>query len=230
MNKHIVLPALTALATLAVRAQTPIAADHVDIGIGYEVGGFNLHIHQEEPIDQEFAPSEAYFVIGSAAAAVSPGGSYTGFLGVAGSQVWILPTVQHPELPFLGFGTEELDPADWLGNIDLTLTAVNGPGEFSIWSVNAFGTPNLRMGTADGINASDRLTLIPGSHGHFNLGFTAPGTYEVTVQATGSHVSDGFQTSDPATYRFEVVPEPSTWVMLGLGASALLFVARRSPR
>lgn len=228
MNKNIIVPTLIVITSLAVQAQVPIATDHVDIGIGYELGAFDLHIHQESPVETEYAPDEAFFVLGSAAASTSPGGAYTGFLGAAGSPVWILPSVEHPELPYLGFGTEELDATDWLGNIDLTLTAVNGPGGFSLWSVNAFGIPNLRMGTSDGIDASDRLSLVPGSHGHFNLGFTAPGTYEVTVQATGTHATDGLRTSDPATYRFEVVPEPSTWAMLVLGTGALLFFARRS--
>jgi len=229
--KKLILPALIASAVVAAQASTIIADGHVDIGIGYELGGFNLHVHQEEPISIEYTPDEVTFLIGPASAATSPGGAFTGFLGPAGSSVWILPSVENPALPFLGFGTEELDSSEWLGSIQLTLKAVDGPGSFAIWSVGAFGTPELKLSSADGISGSDQLPLIAGSHSHFNLGFTAPGLYEVTFEASGTHATDGVRTSDPATYRFEVVPEPSTWMLLGLGTAGLIVVARsRSQR
>ena len=216
---------------LPAQSQTFISSGHVDIGIGYEDKAFDLHVHQEEPLDQEFAPGEAVFAVGPASAGVSPGGAYVSFLGAAGTPVWILPTAEKEQLPFLGFGTEELTAADWSGNISLSLKAISGPGTFSVWGVSGFGAPELKMSSVNGISADDRLLLVPGSHGHFNVGFSAPGDYRVTLEASGNHLIDGLRTSDPATYRFQVVPEPSTWALAltGVGVSALAF-HRRWPK
>lgn len=213
---------------LTTQAQTFIGSGHVDIGIGYEDKAFDLHVHQEDPFEQEFAPGEAVFAVGSAAAGVSPGGAFAGFLGPAGAPVWTLPTTENANLPYLGFGTEELTATDWSGNITLSLKAVSGPGNFSVWSVNGFGAPEVRMSTANGISADDRLALVPGSHGHFNVGFSAPGDYLVTLEASGTHLVDGLRTSDPATYRFQVIPEPSTWALTVAGGGALALTAIRS--
>ncbi len=216
---------------LPAQSQTFISSGHVDIGIGYEDKAFDLHVHQEEPLDQEFAPGEAVFAVGPASAGVSPGGAYVSFLGAAGTPVWILPTAEKEQLPFLGFGTEELTAADWSGNITLSLKAISGPGTFSVWGVSGFGAPELKMSSVNGISADDRLLLVPGSHGHFNVGFSAPGDYRVTLEASGNHLIDGLRSSDPATYRFQVVPEPSTWALAltGVGVSALAF-HRRWPK
>ncbi|MFN9982522.1 MAG: TIGR03769 domain-containing protein, partial [bacterium] len=121
-----------------------------------------------------------------------------------------------------------LTAADWSGNISLSLKAVSGPGNFSVWSLNGFGAPEVRMSTANGISADDRLALVPGSHGHFNVGFSAPGDYLVTLEASGTHLIDGLRTSDPATYRFQVIPEPSTWALAVAGAGALALTVVRS--
>ena len=229
MKLPLIVPALTLV--IPAFSQTFIQSGHVDIGIGYEDKAFDLHVHQEEPLEQEFAPGEAVFAVGPASAGVSPGGAYVSFLGAAGTPVWILPTAEKEQLPFLGFGTEELTAADWSGNITLSLKAISGPGTFSVWGVSGFGAPELKMSSVNGISADDRLLLVPGSHGHFNVGFSAPGDYRVTLEASGNHLIDGLRTSDPATYRFQVVPEPSTWALAltGVGVSALAF-HRRWPK
>lgn len=212
---------------LTTQAQTFIGSGHVDIGIGYEDKAFDLHVHQEDPFEQEFAPGEAVFAVGSAAAGVSPGGAFSSFLGPAGTPIWTLPATANESLPYLGFGTEELTAADWAGNLSLSLKAVSGPGNFSVWSVNGFGAPELRMSTANGISADDRLLLVPGSHGHLNVGFSAPGDYLVTLEASGTHLVDGLRISDPATYRFQVIPEPSTWALALTGAAVVALTLRR---
>ena len=216
---------------LSAKTQTFIASGPVDIGIAYGNQTFDLHVHREEPVSQEFSPTEAVFAVGPAAAGVSPGGAFTGFLGTLGTPVWILPTAENAQLPFLGFGTEELVAGDWSGNISLSLKAVSGPGTFSVWGVGGFGTPNLKMSTVNGITEIDRLVLVPGSHGHFNVGFSAPGDYFVTLEASGTPLIDGFRTSDSATYRFQVIPEPSTsaLALTGAGVAALAF-RRRWPK
>lgn len=229
MKPRHLIPVVTALilaGPLATQADTVISSGHVDIGIGYKNGAFDLHVHVEEPVEAEYEPGEALLSIGPASQATAPGGAYS-FLGTAGNPVWILPSTEVEGLPFLGFGTEELTPADWSGNLTLTLKSVTGPGSFSLWSVNSFGTPQLFMSSHDGIGSGEALSLTPGSHGHYNLGFTQPGTYGITFEAAGTHATDGPRVSGPVEYRFEVVPEPHEYALLAVGLAAIVWARRR---
>jgi len=217
---------LIAVLGSAATAQTPtLSSGHADIGIGFEDGAFDLHVH-DEVTDTEFSPSDVILGVGAAAFTTTPA-ALSAFAPV-GSSLWVLPKTQQPDLLFLGFGTEELNPADWIGNISLTLTSVNGPGNFGIYDVGTFGNIQIRMNSADGISGNETLQLQPGSHSHYNLTFTAPGTYSIGLQASGTHLTGGLITSDPANYVFTVVPEPGTYALMGLGLVALL--AARLPR
>ena len=215
---------LALLAAPSLSAATPLTSGHADVGIGYE-GGFDLHVHDEEN-DIEYAPDEAILVVGSAGLQLSPGGNFS-FLGPAGTPVWVLPEQENPELLFLGLGAEELTPADWTGNITLSLTSVTGPGNFYLWNVNSFGVPSVKMNSADGITGADNVSVIPGSHAHYNWGFSTPGTYSVSFEATGLNVLDGPQNSGPVAFQFQVVPEPGTWALAAVGAGALALLGRR---
>lgn len=212
------------------RAQTIIASDHVDIGIAYEGGAWDLHVHQEEPAPgAEYAPSEAVFRIGESAqlaGGIPNTPSATSFFGAAGSPLWVLPKTQVEDLPFLGIGAEELSAADWNGPLTLTLRSVSGPGDVFVWDVGAFGGLQPKMSSRDGLGDGDAFTVAAGSHGHYFWGFSAPGEYEVGLAASGVHAVDGAVASDPAVYRFSVVPEPGPLSLL-LAGGLLLGVRRR---
>ena len=111
-----------------------------------------------------------------------------------------------------------------------------GSAEYSLFSSDAgLGNPipHFWMSTFDepatvnGDNTTDPLSVGPGSHSHFNHGFTELGTYEVTYRASGSLVAGG-TASGQGTYTF-TVPEPGTGLLLAtaLGGFALSFGRRR---
>lgn len=227
---RIVLSSLAlALAPLSTPAQTRLSAGHVDIGIAYEGGAWDLHVHKELPLPaEEFAPSDAVLVVGGNAqlsGGVPSDTASVSFFGPAGSPLWVLPKTQNPELLFLGLGAEELDPADWPAGLSLRLERVQGPGNFFLWDVGAFGELLPKMSSRGGLTAGDTVGLIAGSHGHYFLGFSAPGAYALDFVASGTHGTDGPLTSEAATYHFQVVPEPGATVLLALGAW-LVFVRR----
>jgi surface-anchored protein len=212
---------------------------HGDIGLAYDAGTLELHghIHAGSVVDgvalgedAEFAPS-GFAILVPDPSISRPSGSAWDFIGTAaGSQLWFLPQSQDASKPFLGIGSEELDPADWTGSLSITLDSVSGPGQFSVWQNGTFGDPSVRMSTVDGISGADQILLSAGGHAHYNVGFTAPGLYEVTFTASGVHAVDG-TVSDTGTFVFAVqaVPEPSEYALVA-GIAGLAFAAWRRRR
>jgi surface-anchored protein len=224
---------LAALLTtgLASQAQTILTNQHADIGVTYEGGAWNLHIHNETQ-DIEYSPPSglngAILQVGSAAAGTVPANPLFSFLGTAGSPVWILPNTQNPSLIFLGFGAEELETGLFVGDsVTMSLSSVSGPGEFAVFDFDSFGSPMALMNSRDGITAGDSVSLAAGAHNDLNWAFSAPGTYTVNFEASGTLVDGNvFTASGPVGYTFEVVPEPSSVALAGVGALALWLVRR----
>ncbi|MGC4044753.1 MAG: choice-of-anchor M domain-containing protein [Armatimonas sp.] len=247
--------ALTSLFLGSAYAQTTLSQGHADIGIDYTLAeGWNLHVHDEEN-DLEFAPDEAIFAVKPEAITTRPAGSAFDFIGVgAGESYYRLPQAQNPDLLFLGFGAEELDPdglfeewdpdgggplatGKWL-RVDLISTQHTlfdgnaGTGQFSVWASGDTG-PEVNFATMDGIDASDQLFLLAGGHEHRNFGFTQSGTYDVTFSVSGQLASThALDTSPTATYRFLVAaaPEPGalSLSLLALPGVGLAFRRRQS--
>lgn len=118
--------------------------------------------------------------------------------------------------PFLGIGLEELAPIDWVGgSVTLSLVSISGPGNIVIWQ-DGFPDPTIYFDSA-----GDSASLTAGSHTHFNWGFSTPGIYELDFAISGTHADDGLQSAS-AVYFFEVIPEPSTALLVTLGVFGLL--------
>lgn len=234
------LPAITvaALSAAALPAAT-ITDGHVDVvGIGYENGALEPHSHVAfgtvdgaSVVDVEFESKELITTVpfSTFQDVFNSGGRAAGSewdpIGVnAGESFWYLPqsATRSDDLgaPFAGIGTEELVPADWTTDIAITLTGVTGPGDFALAQV-VLGTPNFLMSSADGIDATDVHSQSADDHQHFHWYFTAAGDYSLDFAITGTHATDGPQQST-ATYRFDVVPEPSAALLGVLGAAGLL--------
>jgi surface-anchored protein len=202
------------------QAASIYTSGHGDFGIGYN-GGFELHYHLHSGAvvdgvaliaDDEYDPGDLIVTVGNITEARPVGAGYN-FIGVAaGTQVWNLPQIENVSLPFFGLGSEELDPLDFVGSLTLKLTAMSGPGAFSMWDDNG-GSPISVFATSDGITGADSLVLTPGGHDHYNWTFTQWGLYELTFEVSGEHGLDGIG-SDTATYSFYIVPEPSRAVLL----------------
>ncbi|MGM1065400.1 choice-of-anchor M domain-containing protein [Saccharothrix sp. Mg75] len=186
---------------------TPVAtvdSGHVDVfGVAFEDGAFDLHVH-DETNDVEHAPSEVLLVAKSAAKTTVPADPAYAFLGAPGAPVWVLPEIEDPNLIWPGIATEEVEPGVFVeGSLRLKVTRAYGPGDFSIFTTDAVGAPNVLVDSGNGL--PDRIDLTADNHVHANWAFEAAGYYRVTVRAVGTLAATGEHVvSTPATYTFKV--------------------------
>ncbi len=157
--------------------------------------------------------------------------------------------------PFLGWLRAGVELGDFVGNqitvelVDVSYTGDSGSAEFSMFSSDpGLGIPRPHFwfssfdepSSVNGVYSID-LSVGPGSHSHFNLGFTEKGSYHVTVRTSGQLVGGGGASPGEATYTFVVAPEsgptpapmpvPVSFPALAVLAAALLgagaWLARR---
>ncbi|MDK8099581.1 ABC transporter substrate-binding protein [Actinomyces sp. HMSC06A08] len=96
----------------------------------------------------------------------------------------------------------------WLGmrvegeNTRLSLVNKRGPGEVSTYLTTSFGSPQVYINSADGIDRSDGVDLPAGAHTHLSWAFTKPGIYELTFASARAKETFTFAVGvDPARYR-----------------------------
>jgi len=126
-------------------------------------------------------------------------------------------------MPFIGFSAEEL-LAPFAGPVTFTMTGFtyNGSGTGNFYM---FEGTDLFFDSTAGPGSFGSFSVAAGTHGHGEFGFSDAGLYEITLVASGDNGAP--VAGVPATYTFEVVPEPSTYALLGLGAGALALMRWR---
>jgi surface-anchored protein len=130
-----------------------------------------------------------------------PSGPFA-FLGAAGSQVFLLPQVQDPDLVWPGWSTERLGAGQLVGDaLRLRLVAVEGPGSLAVFTTDQFGAPLVLFDSDDG--APDEISVPIRTHAHANWAFTAAGVHRVTVDVLGDLAGVG-PTTTRVTYVFLV--------------------------
>ncbi|WP_041745040.1 choice-of-anchor M domain-containing protein [Coraliomargarita akajimensis] len=218
---------------------------HGDIGVGYENegSGFELHPHWHlhdnavvggSPlgVDGEFEANEIVAVLPASRAGIAPNNATfnTGTGAAAGSTIWTIPESNTAGVPWLGLGADELTNSDWVGGtVNFTLGAVTSPtgnGEFSLYTFDGLSTFTFYMSTADA-GSNIGVSIVAGDHAHYNWAFTEAGNWSIDITVSGTHVTDGFQ-STTETFNFTVVPEASNFgLLIGCAAAAYVFQRRR---
>ena len=203
---------LTANLTLASALFTD---GHADIGMAEEEG-LELHFHAEGATIDGIADIEAEYEPGDITIVVPDSAYDNGF--------WVLAQSHEHDVPFLGIGTGEAETGLFVDDtIKFALTGISttsGNGNFSLTQKDTFGSETVYMSTADGISDADHILLSLG-HGHYNWGFSAPGTYVLEFEASAELTSGGLDSSI-ASFTFEVVPEPASMLLAATGAIGLL--------
>lgn len=209
---------------------------HADIGIAFEDGAFDLHIHADDATIDGVTVSDVEYEADAVTIQVASSSVLTSSIDSvglnSGDTLYFLSQNNPGEsLPFLGIATEELSSLDFPGGVTLSLGTVSGPtnGNFALWETGNLGSITTHFSSlGDGFTSiSNSLALDAGGHYHYTYGFSQLGTYNIELIATGT--TGGIEYSDAATYTFNVVPEPSTYALIfGLVAIGFSLVRRRA--
>lgn len=172
-----------------IKAPLVFAEGEIDFEVVYEDGEWEL-VFLDEATEQEFETDEVLLVARPAAKQTVPSDPAFAFLGTPGSAVHILPQDETEGLLFPGIAADEIAPGVFAGEtVNLILTAVDGPGEFALYTVDGFGAPTVFKNTRDGLSAGDSFPIAVGSHTHANWAFSAPGEYQLTFKAAGKLIA-----------------------------------------
>ena len=192
--RHLGLGAIAAVVVLSI-AVMPVCADvpiyvsgHCDLGTFYDAGEGDLHLYyhfnevgpgydeEGNELAGQYESASLYTRVSDANKTTVPDNDAFDFVGAPdGSDLWILSQNEAPGIPFLGFGTQELNPTDWSTPITYQLIEVDGPGEFSMWTNDWFGNPSAYWATSDEVDSLDVYRLGALGHAHSKLGLHCRG-------------------------------------------------------
>jgi hypothetical protein len=132
----------------------------------------------------------------------------------------------HYGTPFLGWATEEGFVGEDFSSVVFTPTSFASPAGGNMGVYTSTGTRQWALLHGDTNFTDDSFSIAANGHAHRVLFFTAPGTYDVGIRATATHPTFGPVTGD-AVYSFQVVPEPSSVMLVGCGVLGLAGVRLR---
>ncbi len=165
------------------------------------------HQHGDEHIHEHLELDRAKIVAGPRAVQIIPQGQAWAFLGEADRFFYVLPQSSVDGVPFLGLNSEELEASQFASEPVLTLTNVEGPGDFFLYQVDAFGQPVVFMNSADA--GPDTYTLPLGTHVHLNWAFSEPGEYKLTFVVNATMTGGIPVTSEPQVLSIHIVGQAS---------------------
>ncbi|TDB92862.1 hypothetical protein E1091_12490 [Micromonospora fluostatini] len=192
-------------ATASAADRVVLSKGHTDaVDVHYTDGKLILKVHDDTvspAVTRD--PADVTFQVLPQAATPVPNDPRFAFLGPAGSQVWLLPMTQNPDLLWPGWNTTRLASGVLAGNqVRLSLVDVSGPGDVTLFMQDAFGGPLVKFRSDDGL--PDALDVPVGTHAHANWAFTALGSYTLTFQADGTLANGTKVSTGPVEYSFLV--------------------------
>ncbi|MFC0111657.1 TIGR03773 family transporter-associated surface protein [Kibdelosporangium aridum] len=186
-------------------ADTPkvIADGHIDMGPRFVDGKWTVQIRDDTVSPTEWRDlSDVVVQVPDAAKTQIPSDAVYGFLGVAGSPVWLLPQVQRPGVVWPGWNTQDPEVVAKVGReVTWRLGGVRGPGTFVLFLSGNFGAPQVIFDSSKPY--PQETGIEANTHVHGNWAFSAPGTYLLDIEMTGT-ANDGKALADRRTLRVHV--------------------------
>ncbi|WP_238009146.1 choice-of-anchor M domain-containing protein [Dactylosporangium sp. AC04546] len=198
--------ALVAGTTGTAYAAVTLTTGHVDI-LDVDYDGTNLTLSVLDstgttPVERP--PSDVTIQVPSSVRVPVPAGTAWSFLG-SGGYAWVLDQSPVAGQIWAGWNTTGIAANALSGNkVRFKLAGVTGPGGFSVYGVDAFGSPVKLFDSGDG--TPDYLDVPRNTHAHYNWGFDKAGTYAVTFEVTAKRADSTTVTTGEKTYTFVVQP------------------------
>ncbi len=193
--------------------------EHVDFAVDYDPVSGELALSLRDDDDLETYHPHYVLIHASPNAYVTVPAGLPDYYGPAGSNIWLLQSLQQAGVVWLGASTEIAGAtakgigyeARFLGKgipagvfvdnrVNVRLIDFRGPGEFFLNTSS--GGFELEMYTGDGLDADDSLNLGINAHRHYNWGLRGEGLFFLTFQAEGDLVAGGTAVSEPVTLKF----------------------------
>lgn len=127
----------------------------------------------------------------------------------------VMPLVEDVGLDVLWLGLRVRGAGEERGatrtsEVRLTPTALDGPGELTLYLTGALGQPEVYWDSVDGFADDDVTTLPPEAHTHLNWAFSEPGEYRLTLSAGLDTAADGeVEPLGESTFAFAVGIDPN---------------------
>ncbi|WP_396646032.1 choice-of-anchor M domain-containing protein [Microbacterium sp.] len=185
-----------------VHGERVLESGHLDMGPKYDDGQWRFLIHDDVAKADANAesvwryPDETVLHVRDEGKLVVPDDPAYAFVGAAaGSEVWVAPQTQDPDVVWIGWNTQDPTVMQTVDRgVTLSLRSVEGPGIMTTYlQSGSFGAPQVLWDSR--ITEAQPVWVDVNTHTHANWVFTAPGVYlvELTAEADlidGSHVSD----------------------------------------
>ncbi|HEU5129242.1 MAG TPA: TIGR03773 family transporter-associated surface protein [Glycomyces sp.] len=158
---------------------------HVDIGPRFVDGAWTAQLRDDRASASVWRDLEDVVLhVPDAALFPVPEGDY-GFLGEAGEEIYMLPQVQASGIVWPGWNTQDPSVIDGVpGAVDWNLTAVDGPGAFTLFLTGSFGGVEVLFDSSEALPQT--VTVPRNTHAHGNWSFAEPGVYRLTVEFTAT--------------------------------------------
>jgi putative ABC transporter-associated repeat protein len=195
--------AATAAATDVVSERKVLDEGHVDFAA--RVADDKLQIHIKDGTDSGRTtwrePSSVVLHVKPAARNTLPDSDDFAFLGKGGDPVWLLDQVQQEGLLWPGWSTDNIKAGAAKGGVEFSLTKVDGPGTYALYTYDAMSGANVLFNSKDGV--PDSFDVAQNTHAHGGWAFTKEGTYRLTFKMSGT-LANGTKVSDTETVTFVV--------------------------
>ena len=128
--------------------------------------------------------------------------AYAFLRAAPGTDVWVVPQTQDPDVVWLGWNTQDPEVMETIDRgVTMTLTGVQGPGSVIVYLQSGdFAEPDVLW---DSGAAPEPVWVDVNTHTHANWVFSEPGVYLLEVKLEADLV-DGRTVSDTRRLRFAV--------------------------
>ncbi|MFI1354154.1 TIGR03773 family transporter-associated surface protein [Streptomyces sp. NPDC020898] len=195
--------AATTAATDVVSDKKILDEGHVDFAARVVANKLQIHLKDGTVSGKTTwrEPSSVVLHVKPAAKNTLPDSEEFAFLGKGGDPVWLLDQVQQEGLLWPGWSTDNIEAGRTKGGVEFSLTAVEGPGAYALYTYDAMSGANILFNSKDGV--PDSFPVAQNTHAHGGWAFTKEGTYRLTFRMSGT-LADGTKASDTETVTFAV--------------------------